>query len=306
MKAIKSLLTPLALVSAMAFSQSVLADEITVSHAGGETTLESNPQRVVVLGLGSLDVLEKIGVEPVGMVKTFLPEYLEKFENSDFVNVGSMHEPDFEAIFTLKPDLIIASPRTANLAGDLSQIAPTVVFTVDATGYWESTQQNWRMLGEIFEKEAQVETIISDYQEQLDTISSFVKENDADALTIMTNGGNLSTFGSQSRFSSIYKDFGFNETRAGIVESTHGNLISFEYIASANPSNIFVLDRDAAIGRSSGAAQTLLDNELVNSTDAAQNSNITYLDSAAWYLTAGGMNATQIMINDIRSVLDIE
>ncbi|WP_087017917.1 siderophore ABC transporter substrate-binding protein [Thaumasiovibrio subtropicus] len=306
MKALKTLFTPLALATSLTFSGFALADTITVQHVAGETTLDTNPQRVVVMGLGSLDVLDTLGIEPVGMVKTYLPSYLEKYQADEFKNVGSMFEPDFETIFTLKPDLIIASPRTAPLAEELSKIAPTVVFQVDSAGYWESTQQNWRMIGKIFEKEKEIEEYITQYQTQIDDIRQFVEAGEIDALTVMTNGGNLSAFGEQSRFSSIYKDFGFKEAQSGIVESTHGNLISFEYVASANPSVMFVLDRDQALGRGDSAGKALLDNDLVNGTKAAKNNHITIMDGNAWYLTAGGMDATQVMIDDIRSVLDQE
>nr|WP_086939790.1 ABC transporter substrate-binding protein [Thaumasiovibrio occultus] len=296
------------LVSANAVAETIevthAAGTIEVTHAAGTTTVETQPQRVVVLGLGSLDVLDHIGVEPIGVVKSFLPDYLSKYQDDSVTNVGSLHEPDFETIFTLKPDLIIASSRTAPLAKDLSAIAPTIVFQIDGNGYWESAQENWRMLGEIFEKEAEVESYISQIQADYDAIRADVTEQELNALTIMTNGSKLTTFGSEGRFSTIYTDFGFAEAKSGITQATHGNLVSFEYIASANPDVMFVLDRDAAIGKAQGNAQTLLNNDLVHQTPAAQDEHLAYLNTSAWYLIAGGIGATKIMINDVRTVLN--
>ena len=43
-----------------------------------------------------------------------VPTYLKKDLAGNVNNVGSMVEPDLEAIAALEPDLIIASPRTKN------------------------------------------------------------------------------------------------------------------------------------------------------------------------------------------------
>ena len=64
----------------------------------------------------------------------------------------------------------------------------------------------------------------------------------------------------------------------------HGQAISFEFILKTNPDWLFVLDRDAAIGREGASASKLLDNPLVNATKAAKKKQIVYLNSANWYL----------------------
>ncbi|MEI8597413.1 ABC transporter substrate-binding protein [Vibrio sp. M60_M31a] len=61
------------------------------------------------------------------------------------------------------------------------------------------------------------------------------------------------------------------------VSGNHGNLISFEYIADAQPEVLLVLDREQAIGQSNGKAKALFDNDLVKSTPAAKNGRVMFL-----------------------------
>ena len=60
---------------------------------------------------------------------------------------------------------------------------------------------------------------------------------------------------------------------------------------------IFVVDRSQAIGGEPSIG--ILDNVLVNSTDAAMNDRIVILDSIAWYIVSGGYQSTLTMINNV-------
>ena len=300
MDSIKQLL---AIIGFAIFSPLVGAETITVEHPMGQTTLESNPQRVIVLGMDTLDVLDSLNIEPVGVVKAPMPQYLHKYQSSKYPAVGSLFEPDFETIYTLKPDLIIASNRSSESYSELTKIAPTVVFMADPANYWATTQEAWRMLGKIFDKSEQVEKVIAEKQQQIDAIKS--KTTPAhQIMLVMTNGGKLTVFGAQSRYSALYKLFGFSEVTVNEENKTHGDLISYEFIANANPPYLLILDRDQAIGRDSGEAFKKLNNPLVAQTGAAKNGHIHYLNPHAWYISASGIQATQFMIDDVNAVLN--
>jgi len=225
---------------------STQAASITIEHFKGTTTFEQVPQRVVVLGNGSLDVLDRLGVQPVGAPHSLLPSYLSEYKTST-TNTGSVGEPDFEAIFTLKPDVIIAENRMLRLYDELNKIAPTVMFYVDNGQYWQDTQANWRMLGKLFNKEQNVESLIAETQAQLDDVSSKVVKEQLNALMVMNNGNNVAMYNKGSRFSIVFDDFGFAESTSqnvAPIQGSHGNLISFEYVADAKPEVIFILDRE--------------------------------------------------------------
>ncbi|PMK03956.1 ABC transporter substrate-binding protein [Vibrio sp. 10N.261.55.A7] len=297
-------ITSLIASAALLLSPLAAAKTITVKHLLGETQVQTKPERVVVLGMDSLDVLEALEIEPVGVVKSPMPPYLNKYQSEQYEPVGSLFEPDFEAIYTLKPDLIIVSNRSSASLDELQKIAPTVLFMADAKSYWETTQDAWRMIGDIFEKQAQVEQIIADKQKQIDDIYNKVTADKANALVVMVSGGNLTTFGAQSRYGAIYSLFGFEESFANDKTYQHGDAISYEYISKVNPKYMLVLDRDAAIGQSTTTAKEHFDNPLINKLPVFKNNKISYLDAHAWYISASGIQATQKMIDDVQSVLN--
>ena len=76
----------------------------------------------------------------------------------------------------------------------------------------------------------------------------------------------------------------------------------FEYIADLNPDYLFVVDRGAVVGGES-SAQGTLNNELINSTDAAKNGNIIYLDAALWYTATGGFTSTLKMVDEVSTAI---
>lgn len=279
----------------------------TINHALGSIDIKGVPQRVVVLGHGSLDFLDALNISPIGVPQQLLPDFLSHYNSKEYAPTGAAKEPNFEAIYMLKPDLIIADMRQAELYKDLSQIAPVYMFQIDTSDYWKTTQHHWRTLAAIFNKQAQAETMISNIQAGIDQVSEKAEQLPSQALVVMNNGNNLAMFSEKSRFSMIFQEFNFKQASSQnnhSVTGPHGNLISFEYIADANPQVMFILDREQAIGQSNGRAKALFDNALVNATPAALSNKVVFMDPAAWYLAAGGYQATQIMIDDALSALN--
>lgn len=302
---VRQLVSGLAIVLASSLMMTAQAETVTVEHVKGTAQFTEIPQRVVVLGFGSLDVLDQIGVKPVGAPHSLMPDYLASYKETT-TNTGSLSEPDFEAIYMLKPDVIIAENRMLKVYDKLAQIAPTIMFSIEGEQYWADAQQNWRVLGDIFGKRVEVETIIKETQASITAVNGKVASDDTSAMMLMNNGNNIAMFNKGSRFSIIFDDFGFVESKSATVapiKGTHGNLISFEYIADAKPEVLYVLDREKAIGKSEGRAQQLFDNPLVAATPAAQQGKIVYLDSSAWYLAGGGVTAIHRMLGDIERTI---
>ncbi len=282
------------------------AKTVTVTHGLGETTVAVNPERVVVIDYGALDVLDYVGIEVVGLGKTAsLPDHLSKYADEKYIAAGSLHEPDFEAINELQPDLIIIGARASTAYDELVKIAPTVLFTMPTANYMDTFRENLNLLSQIFTEQADV---FAEQTELLDSRAAEIfekaKSEGYTALTLMVNDGEMSVFGKNSRFSIVYDDFGFSVSDEGIEESTHGQSATFEYIAEQNPDYLFVIDRSAATGaQGTTGAQAVLDNELIGATDAAQNGTIVYLDSTNWYVVSGGISSTHAMIEEVEASL---
>ncbi|MCJ8520948.1 iron complex transport system substrate-binding protein [Pseudorhizobium tarimense] len=282
---------------------SAAAAEIVVKHSKGETTLSSTPQKVLVFDMASLDTLHTLGVEVDGVPSGTKPDYLSKYSGSDILNIGSLFEPDYEAVSGAKPDLIIVGGRSSAKFEDLARIAPTIDMTIDPTHYVESAKTNVETLAEIFGKQAEADAAL----QKLDASVTALKQKAAAAgkgLLILTTGGKMSTYGAGSRFGVLFTDYGIQQADETIKVGQHGQPISFEYILERNPAWLFVIDRDAAIGRDGQAAAKFLDNEIVARTTAWREDQVVYLDSTAWYLVGGGLTAMQNTVDQLTEALD--
>ncbi len=282
-------------------SMTAHAESVTVEHSMGKTTLEQNPQRVVVIGLGVLDAVDTFGIEPIAISKVpQIPNYLEKYKAEKYGAAGSLFEPDFEKIYTLKPDLILIGPRAAKSYGELTKIAPTIVFAVDANkGYWQSTQEQWKNLGKVFNIENKVDEKIDQLDKKFQAVRAYNQNHNLDAMTVMTNGGNITAFGADSRFSSIYQDFGFKETVPTKKNSSHGDLVSYEFIRENDPKVLLVIDRNKLTNPNDDQGSKEFYNDLIKATQAYKNNSIAFLDLNAWYLSIAGVKATEKMISDM-------
>ena len=71
---------------------------VVVTDQKGEVEVPVNPKNVVVLDYGSLDIMTKLGVEPVALPKGSLPSYLEQYKDEKYVDLGSLKEFDLEKV----------------------------------------------------------------------------------------------------------------------------------------------------------------------------------------------------------------
>ncbi|HEO8420201.1 siderophore ABC transporter substrate-binding protein [Niallia sp. FSL W8-0635] len=272
--------------------------EIKVTHELGEDTVPVNPKKVVAFDFGILDTLDKLGIEVAGVPQANIPPYLSKYEDSKYANVGSLKEPDFEAISELAPDVIFISGRQSAAYEELKKIAPTVYVGVDTPDYMNSFKHNMNLIGDIFDKKQEVADELAKIDEDIATINEKAKTIDGKSLIVLVNDGSLSAYGKNSRFGIIHDVFGLAPADENIEASTHGQKVTFEYLAEKNPAYLFVIDRGAVVGGESSGEKTL-DNKLVNGIDAAKNDHIVYLDPSYWYLSGGGLLSTSEMVKEI-------
>ncbi|MGY1748586.1 siderophore ABC transporter substrate-binding protein [Modestobacter sp. SYSU DS0511] len=280
-------------------SSSSAPAEVTVSHAQGETEVPVDPETVVVFDLGVLSTLDALGVQVDGVPEASYPEALSEYGGDEYAKVGSLFEPDYEAVNALEPDLIIVGGRSAAVYPELAEIAPTIDLTVDNTDFLPSFTERTTALAEVFGAEDDVTERLDALDERITEVS----EAAADAgtgLVVLTTGGEVSAYGPNSRFGGLIHDtLGVTPADGNLSDATHGDAISFEYIAETNPDLLYVIDRDATIGESGAAAEQVLDNELVRSTTAWSEDAVTYLDGTDWYLAPNGLPNVERMVEEI-------
>jgi iron complex transport system substrate-binding protein len=270
------------------------ATSITVKHQLGETEVALNPSKVVVFDFGTLDTLDRLGVEGIVAVpQDSLPAYLDKYAGTEYSNAGGLKEPDFETIDGVEPDLIIISGRQSDSYEEFTKIAPTIFMGVDAANYLESFTSNVETLAAIFGKETEAAAELEKINTVIENVKTTVSQGDAKGLILLSNEGKIGI---------IHDVLGVPAVDEGLEISTHGNEVTFEYVAEKNPGYLFVIDRTAVVAGEGNAASSL-ENEFVKTTDAYKAGQIAYLDPEYWYLSGGGLVSVEKMVTDIEAAV---
>ncbi|AWB25360.1 iron ABC transporter substrate-binding protein [Methylobacterium currus] len=278
------------------------AAEIPVQHTRGQTILPATPKKVVVFDLAALDTLDALGIPVFGVPAGAKPQSLVQYNEPRFRRMGTLWEPDYEAIDAAEPDLIVVGGRSGPRYEALAKMAPTIDLSGDDADPLGSELRNIRTLARLFGKEAEAEARIARIQAGIASIHEKAGQAGT-ALFVLSTGGRLSAFGPGSRFGLVHGALGFRPASTDLGAGIHGQPISFEFIAKTDPDWLFVLDRDAAIGVRGQPARQLLDNELVRQTKAWRKGQVVYVEAGSWYLAAGGLRALQATVDQIAAAL---
>ena len=292
-----ALVSPALIGSLTQGKNTAFADEapktITITCLNGaketiELEVPFDPQRIAILELASLDILDSLGVgdRVVGMASTSI-DYLSAYsENTDLVPLGTIKEANLEAVMECEPDVIFIGGRLSSMYDDLSQIAPVVFLQTDTAadgkGVIESVRDNATTIASMFGLEDEIASKMEAFDQRITALQEFAAGKTA--VVGMCTSGSFNVLGNDGRCSIIGREIGFDNVAAGAaaeqsghggkpestseqgndqgesqsegksgeaiaaVTATHGNEASFETIVSLDPDYIFVMDRDAAIG----------------------------------------------------------
>ncbi|WP_231839557.1 ABC transporter substrate-binding protein [Blastococcus saxobsidens] len=180
----------------------------SVSHVMGTTEVPAEPQRIVTLDTPHLDTALSLGVTPVGSVQSDvaggLPDYLgDRTEGIEIV--GSIEEPELEAIAALEPDLILSSSvRHEEIYDQLSEIAPTVL-----TDYEEGWQAIFSTTAEALGMAEEGEEALAEYESRAQEIGDALGADGASASIVRFLPDETRIYGPETFSGSILADVGF-------------------------------------------------------------------------------------------------
>lgn len=311
-----ALFSIIALAACSSAEQVSTSQDITIQTSTGETTVPSNPQKIVVLDYGVADSLRALGKEDtiVGMPKDSLPTYLKDLKDKkEITNVGNLREVNLETVAELEPDLIILSSRTQDQQAEFEKIAPAIYFENSTSDYLNSVKTNATELAKLFGDEAvkEAESKLADIDTLVQTAQDKNKNTQLTTLTVLLNEGSMAGIAPDGRYSFIYKTLGFQPTDLKLEENTqgnqgrsHGSSLSLESVSQINPDIIFVVDRTLAIGGDDTQNSDILNNALIQETNAGKNKKIITLTPDLWYLSGGGLESTKLMFEEVVAHLE--
>lgn len=273
----------------------------TVEHAMGTTEVPADVERVVVLDTGELDAVVSLGVTPVGAVttdvSTSLVEYLEP-ELADVAAVGTIGEPNLEAIAALRPDLILSNTvRHEDLYDELSAIGPTVL-AGDVGDTWKETLL---LAGDALDERQQAERLIADYEARAAEVGRAVAGGDPGSVEVSVVRflpGQIRLYTPQSFIGTVLADAGF----ARPASQTEGDTFveaSAEQLAGADGDVVFT----AVYGDPADTDQAAVTGGPVwQNLGAVQRGDVHEVSDDTWMLGIG-VTAAHLVLDDLEQVL---
>ena len=152
--------TLLTLALAVSCSSVSFAKDVTIPTARGDVTFTQTPTKLAVFEAAAIDTLAHLGVPVAGSpdVARTLPYLKPATEKA--VNIGTVFEPNYEALNGLKPDLIIVGSRAAKKVDELKNIATTIdVTTPKEVNTLQGGLNNIENYGKLFNKEAEAASV---------------------------------------------------------------------------------------------------------------------------------------------------
>ena len=270
--------------------------EVTVDTAQGAVTLPANPRTVAVYDMAALDSLIALGVVPAATIDRVMVPDLQG-PTADAARVGTLFEPDLEALAGVAPDLIVVGGRSSTQLGAVSQLGTAIDMTLE-DDLLSGARARIAAYGAIFGRPDRAAALNAELDRAQADLAR-AAEGQGDLLVVMTNGPKMSAFGADSRFGWIHEATGLPEAVEGVDHADHGQGISHEFIAEADPDWLVVIDRSAAIGEEAQGARQTLASDLVAGTKAWRTGHVIYLDPAQTYLAAGGHGALKGALGDL-------
>lgn len=270
------------------------AGTVTITDNHGEIEVPVNPQRVVALDNHVFETLDSWDVPLVAAPKTIMGDVWPAYtDDAAVLDVGSHREPNLEAIIEAQPDLIIGGYRFSESYADIKAQNPDAVVIELAPREGEDPESEMtrqvEILGQIFDREDDAAAIVAAYEESIASASDAYNGTDT-VIGLLTSGGEIAYSAPVTGRSIgvLFPTLGLTPAIEQAAEDvSHGDDISVEAIAAANPDWLIVLDRDGSgvgEGEYTSAQELIGGSEALAGVTAVAQEQIVYLDPS-FYLT---------------------
>lgn len=272
------------------------SDGRPVAHAMGVATVPAQPRRVVVLDTQELDAAVSLGVAPVGSTRASvaeqLPSFLEgKVPPGSITTVGTIQDPDLEAIAALQPDLILSSKlRHERIHPQLQAIAPTVLS--ERTG--DAWKDNLRLYADALGRVPEAERLLGAYQARAAELGRRVNAGQTTVSVIRQTPEDLRLYGPRSFVGSVLADAGF--ARPDVVRNAPKTFVEI------GPEQIGQADADVVYATAYGDVPKLSASPLWRSLSAVRAGRAHEVSDDNWMLAIGPTGAN-LVLDDLARTL---
>lgn len=279
-------------------------ESYTVTHAMGETTIEGDPKRVVILTNEGVEALLAMDVTPVGAVEAFTGD--QWYEHTadqliDTQSVGTESEPSLEAIAALEPDLIIGNKmRQEQVYDQLSQIAPTV-FAESLRGDW---QENFELYSKAINKEEAGQEKLAEYNERIEELKTSLGDQTQQEVSIVRfMAGDVRIYHKDSFSGVILEQLGFARPEEQDLEDFAERGVTKERIPAMDGDILFYFTYETGDSEATKLEEEWINDPLFQNLEVAKAGKVFKVDDVIWN-TAGGYLAANLMLDDLETYFE--
>ena len=231
------------------YAQNCEAGFRLITNASEPVCIPENLERVVALDEGTMTDLLALGVQPVAVMDWGNRDYAQylRLEPGEIKSVGTSEGPNYEAMLSLNPDLIVGrgddlQSFSGNALESLQAVAPTVLSETAEDDFWRS---HFQFLGDVFDKEAEVQALLSSYETRLQEFREAyeAKGEDATIAIIRSRADSFNVYANDSFISELVKTAGLEMPDALTGLEAYAP-ISLEEIDLLSSDYLFVMARD--------------------------------------------------------------
>lgn len=286
---------------------------------GDEVELPDDPQSIVATDNNIFETLAEWDVELTAAPVDLMPDpemndVLTTYtENDDILNIGNHREPDLEQIVAADSDLVLNGYRFGDYKEEIEDLVEDGTPVVDTGVDFERNELDvelrnlTEMLGEIFGEQDAADDQIAEFDDAIQRVQDSYN-SDETVMGLLTSGGDISYSAPETgrTVGPIFPVLDLTPVEDAELEaddSTHGDDVSVEAIADADPDWMVVLDRDAAVEDDAESADELLhESEALQNVTAVEEDQIIYL--AEDFYTAEDIQHYTELFNDMADAFE--
>ncbi|WP_105969831.1 iron-siderophore ABC transporter substrate-binding protein [Streptomyces geranii] len=225
---------------------------VTIAHKFGSTTIESEPKRIVTVGLTDQDSVLALGKVPVGTTEwlggykgAIGPWAADKLGSAAVPTVlkDTGTGPQTEKIAALRPDLILAvyGGLTKEQYDTLSKFAPVVAQPKEYNDYGVPWQEQTEIIGKALGQEAKAKELVSGVEGDFKKAAAEHPEFAGATGLMATPYEGIFVYGSQDPRSRVLTDLGFK------LPTDLDKVIGDRFGANISKERTDLLDTDAIV-----------------------------------------------------------
>ncbi|SLK11830.1 ABC transporter substrate-binding protein [Bacillus toyonensis] len=267
--------------------------------SGRKVTFDKTPESFATLSMGDMDIIHALGGKIIGRpdTKLTLPEELKKAQV-----IGNAHQPNFEQIASLKPDVLVANNGfQKNVPTVEGQGTKVVISTANSV---QDIQKNIEIYGAVMKKEDKAKEL---NQKMNDKMKKYEKKSDVKALLVYGAPGTYLAALPTSLSGDILEKTGGKNIAAGFPEMKEYPQyaqLSVERIIEANPDVIYLITHGDPNSVKKAFEGEMMKNEAWKNLDAVKQNRVVILPPDL-FGSNPGTKVTEAMDFMYKSIQDV-